>query len=261
MEQDRGHILNSSAQLWRPGFDRGERIQSEHVGTVGGFYRAAACGWQQKQIIHHMHHHATNKPRRKGKPPPPPPPVDPEDLPAWQILRNDDGENLDFTEAIGTLDLGLYVPVPLPWERGARRRRKSGVAAGRHTAGFVSTVRDLAGRCLREGGAAASSVHSTSPSAEAEYVAATNDLFRKTQSIAMMTAGVSDDKPARPAASSGALPQRPGGAHPRPSPGQQNARDVNRLSALPREPILGSENAAPARTAPRPPPPLPRLRS
>jgi hypothetical protein len=191
------HVSHSPSQLWRPGLDRGERLSEAVVGRGGGLGKGAACGWQQAQIHEHMHarvHRIHKKPR---PPPPPPPPPDEEDLPAWQILRADDGgENLDFTEAIGTLELALYVPVPLPWENAPQGRRRQGLAAGRHTAGFVTTVRELASRALREGSDLASSVHSNMPSREREYADAMADLVRRTESIAVMTSAVTDDKPA-----------------------------------------------------------------
>jgi Ca2+-binding EF-hand superfamily protein len=191
------HVSQSPSQLWRPGLDRGERLAESMVGQSGGLDVAAACGWQPGQIHEHMHARVHRVHKKPKPPPPPPPPPDEEDLPAWQILRKDDGtENLDFTEAIGTLELALYVPVPLPWEHAPEGRRRQGIAAGRHTAGFITTVRELASRAARRAGDVASSLHSSLPAREREYAAATADLVRRTESIAMMTSAVTDGKPA-----------------------------------------------------------------
>ena len=190
------HVSQSPAQVWRPGLDRGERLVETMVGKSAGFDTAAQCGWQPAQLHEHMHariHRVHKKPR---PPPPPPPPPDEEDLPAWQILRNgEEGGNLDFTEAIGTLELAIYVPVPLPWEQVQPGQRRKGLSAGRHTAGFISTVRDLASRAPRAD-KEASAVHSTIPLLrEREYADCTADLVRRTEAIAIMTAAVTDDKP------------------------------------------------------------------
>ncbi len=191
------HVSQSPSQLWRPGLDRGERLAETMLGQSGGLDVAAACGWQPGQIHEHMHARVHRVYKKPPPPPPPPPPPDEEDLPAWQILRKDDGtENLDLMEAIGTLELALYVPVPLPWENAPEGRRRQGIAAGRHTAGFITTVRELASRAARRAGDVASSLHSSLPSREREYAAATADLVRRTESIAVMTSAVMDGKPA-----------------------------------------------------------------
>eukprot|EP01047_Picozoa_sp_COSAG01_P104086 COSAG01_NODE_33464_length_563_cov_2.872845_1_plen_67_part_01 len=67
----------------------------------------------------------------------------------------------------------MYVPMPLPWERpstsavssssSARCGRATGLECGKHSEGFVTTLRDLSGRTGRFGGEA-SAVHSAEPS-------------------------------------------------------------------------------------------------
>ena len=86
--------------------------------------------------------------------------------------------------------------MPLPWEQVQPGQRRTGLSAGRHTAGFISTVRDLASRAPRPD-KQASAVHSTIPILrEREYADCTADLVRRTEAIAMMTTAVTDDKPA-----------------------------------------------------------------
>ena len=114
---------------------------------------------------------------------------------AWKLLADDDGfGSLDLTEAIGTLDLACYVALPLPWEREPTRvgGKVLGLRAGKHTAGFVSTLRDLSGRTGAHG-TTPSMVHSSAPTAAADYVDALAELMRKTKSIAMMTESVTKE--------------------------------------------------------------------
>jgi hypothetical protein len=92
----------------------------------------------------------------------------------------------------------VYVPMPLPWERpstsavssSSSARCGRGLEGGKHSEGFVTTLRDLSGRTGRFGGEA-SAVHSAEPSAAQHFVRATADLVSRTNAIALMTESVS----------------------------------------------------------------------
>eukprot|EP01049_Picozoa_sp_SAG25_P007227 SAG25_NODE_578_length_6770_cov_41.318801_4_plen_181_part_00 len=112
--------------------------------------------------------------------------------------------------------------MPLPWERpstsavssSSSARCGRGLEGGKHSEGFVTTLRDLSGRTGRFGGEA-SAVHSAEPSAAQHFVRATADLVSRTNAIALMTESVSKGPTAALGGEGGATRRRttqlPGG--------------------------------------------------
>lgn len=84
----------------------------------------------------------------------------------------------DLMEAVGTLELALYVPAPLCWDSQGRRRKQGG--------GFVTTVSDLSNSAeLKQG------CHTAG--GKKEYASMLKDLVQKTGAIAMMVERTTDD--------------------------------------------------------------------
>jgi hypothetical protein len=172
--------VTSPNHTWNPGFNRTEdTIRGGDPSKLGSWthealHHGTTVGWQGRHILGIPPHV-----RKKKLPPPPrPPPPPKKDVPVWKQLRGDDSfGDLDLVEAVGTLELALYIPVTLPWLKAGARRR--GRRPEGHTAGFLTTLSDLSNSVDSLTG-----VHSRT--GQADYEALLKSLVVKTNAIAMM---------------------------------------------------------------------------